>query len=66
MFAATLFVLTMAQGPIVLNDTRGPYQTEAQCNERAQEMAQAVTENLSHYGVVQIRGKCEQNEDISV
>lgn len=56
MFEAVLLVITLQKETIMLEDTRGPYAHQTQCNERLKEMEKFVREKLS---VVSLKGKCK-------
>lgn len=54
---AIVVILLMSGKMIMVSDTRGPYQTEAECKDRIIEMVEAVARLRP---IAAYQGKCEE------
>lgn len=64
MYEAAILVITLATGPRVLTDTRGPYQTESACQARAVEIQTFIVKEFAKFGLVQVQARCKRTGEI--
>ena len=63
MFAASILICFGLSGEcVIVNDTRGPYETRELCQERIIEMKEAVRTGFASYGPAFYRSYCRKEK----
>ncbi len=65
MFTAYVMILTIANGNILLKDSRGPYHTEIECKSRIMEMGTSITVDFTKFVTIkEMRVHCAKEDAV--